>query len=266
MGIQGGLRSGIRAMIRAVRAGALGAAVVALPAFAESAFTLPYPSQTGSVPAVAYADDGTSLGRAHLGMETLDEGWVRIVSEAGRPDGARTQATALLEPIERGESLRLVRERSQSFDAQGRSIGWLLVDHAAGQASCHGPGGELRDRVELPARDRIVNVPMNLFFLPLVRGERETLEFQLFLCREGAQVIDFEAWVDDGAAPGRVEVRYGPDFGPFMSGLARRFAPRLAFWFEPHAPYAWQAHRLPLYRGGPEIIVVRDGVGVDALE
>lgn len=246
--------------------GVLGALFLALPALAESAFTLPYPSQTGSVPAVAYGDDGARLGRAQLGMETLGEGWVRIVSEAGRPDGARMQATALLEPVERGETLRLVRQRSQSFDSRGRSIGWLLVDHAAGQASCHDPEGQLLDRVDLPAHDRVVNVPMNLFFLPLVRGERETLEFQVFLCREGARVVDFEAWVDEGPAAGRVEVRYGPDFGPFMSGLARRFAPRLAFWFEPTAPYAWQAHRLPLYRGGPEITVVRDGVGVDALE
>lgn len=253
--------------VRVTLACAIGALALALPAFADSAFTLPYPPQTGSVPAVAYGVDGTPLGRAHLGMETLDEGWVRIVSEAGRPDGARLRATALLEPIERGETLRLVRQRSQSFDPQGRSIGSLLVDHAAGEASCRDADGELLERVDLPSHDRIVNVPMNLFFLPLVRGERETLEFQVFLCRDGARLVDFEAWVDgEGSSPGRVEVRYGPDFGPLMSGLARRFAPRLAFWFEPTAPYAWQAHRLPLYRGGPEIIVVRDGVGVDALE
>lgn len=246
---------------------AIGALAFALPALADSAFTLPYPSQTGSVPAAAYTEDGKPLGRAHLGMERLAGGWLRIVSEAGRPDGARMQATALLEPVERGHTLRLVRQRTQSFDPQGHSIGWLLVDHEAGQATCHAPDGSLLGEVDLPAHDRIVNVPMNLFFLPLVRGERKTLDFQVFLCRQGARVVDFEAWVDpDGSGPGRVEVRYGPDFGPLMSALAQRFVPRLAFWFSPTAPYAWQAHRLPLYSGGPEIIVVRDGIGVDALE
>lgn len=246
---------------------AVGVLSVALagPAFAESAFLLAYPARTGSVPASAYADDGKPFGRARLAMEQLAEGWLRIAFEAGRPDGAHIKAAALLEPVEPGKTLRLARQRSESFDESGRSVGLLEVDHESKRASCRNADGTLRDRIDLGSHDRIVNVPLNLLFMPLVRGDQKKLEFQIFLCREEARVVDFEAWTENGG-PGRVEVRYGPDLGPFVSTMAQHFAPRLAFWFQRSAPYDWQANRLPLYSGGPEITVVRQGLGVDALD
>lgn len=245
---------------------ALGALLLAAPAHAESAFLLAYPPQTGSVPAAAYGDDGLPFGQAHLAMEKLEEGWLRVAFEAGRADGAHMRATALLEPVEPGKTLRLYRQQTESFDLHGHSVGRLQIDHRARRASCLDPDGALVEQVELPPHDRVVNVPMNLLFLPLVRGDRETLEFEVFLCHDGARRVDFQAWVEHGNGGRRIEVRYGPDLGPFLSTLARGFAPRLAFWFEPSAPYAWQAHRVPLYMGGPEVTVVRDGLGVDSLE
>ena len=36
--------------------------------------------------------------------------------------------------------------------------------------------------------------------------------------------------------------------------------PQLAMWFEAEAPYRWMGHRIPLYGGGPDVFVVREGV------
>jgi hypothetical protein len=76
--------------------------------------------------------------------------------------------------------------------------------------------------------------------------------------------MDFEAWVVGGLAAknGRhlIEVQYRPDLGNVISIVARGFAPRLSFWFETGAPFHWMGHRIPLYSGGPEVLVLRDGV------
>jgi hypothetical protein len=74
-------------------------------------------------------------------------------------------------------------------------------------------------------------------------------------------MMDFEAWVEkDNQSARPIEVRYGPDFGSVVSMVARSFAPRLSFWFDADEPHGWMGHRLPLYSGGPEVIVVREGV------
>ena len=225
---------------------------------AESAFRMPYPSELGPVPAQAFDPEGRALPLAQLASEQLGDGRVEIRFEAGEPGGARMRASALLEPVTGTRTLRLVLQRSISYSPDGRPMRRLEVDHRAQRASCRGPGGELLDQVRLDARDRIVNVPMNLFFLPLVRGEIERLDFELFLCRDGAQRVAFEAWVDSTADPRGVRVRYGPDFG-VVSLVARQLAPDLAFWFAPEAPHRWQGHRLPLYTNGPEVLVLRQG-------
>ena len=64
------------------------------------------------------------------------------------------------------------------------------------------------------------------------------------------------------AAP--VEIRYAPELG-LLSPLARQLVPKLSFWFDPRAPYGWIAHRLPLYTGGPEVLVVRQGISTAML-
>jgi hypothetical protein len=235
-------------------------------AHAESFFLLAYPDQFGPQPAATYDGSGARIGGAELFIEQLPSGRVHLQTESGTPDGARTVATAELAPVVPGESLRLVGQESRSLDENGRPMGVLRIDHVAGTARCLDPAGTTLSEVRLPAEDRVVNVPLNLFFLPLVQGEVSSLDFQLFLCRPEAQLLDFEAWIERGdlerADP--IEIRYAPDFG-LASVIARSLTPRLSVWFDPTAPHAWQAHRLPLYSGGPEVLVVRDDVATTGL-
>ena len=237
--------------------------LASLAARAESAFEFDYPSRFGRVPAATYDDEGNRIGDADLLIERQDDGKVRIFTLSGRDGGARTVASALFAPTTRGRSMRLVRQESRSFDADGRPLGRLELDHVAGIGSCTRPDGGARVTLPLPREDRVVNVPMNLLFLPLVRGEVSSLQFQLFLCREGARLMDFEAWVAedaDAAAARLIEVGYGPDFGSVVSLVARNFVPELTFWFDRSKPHDWMGHRMPLYSGGPEVLVLRDGV------
>jgi len=245
-------------------AGTWGAASEAL---AESAFLLPWPANMGRVPATTYDDHGAPLGDANLLIDQLDNGSVRVFSQSGDDHGAHTIATAELTPVQPGETLRLARQESHSFDPHGNSIGSLAIDHQARTARCLDANGALEAEVALDAEDRVVNVPLNLLFMPLVRGETSELHFQLFLCRNGARLVDFQAWVAahaTGAAPAPVEIRYAPDLGLF-SPLAGQLVPRLSFWFDPRAPHGWIAHRLPLYTGGPEVLVVKQGISSASL-
>jgi hypothetical protein len=166
--------------------------------------------------------------------------------------------------VDGGRGLRLLREESLSHDADGRPLDLLRVDHERGEASCTSRGG-LGERVSVPLPDdeRVVNVPLNLLFLPLVRGSTKQVDFQLFLCGGGARVMDFRAVVA-GSSSTRddhriVEVSYGPDLGLVVSGLASAFLPRLSFWFEADGNGTYLAHRMPLFSKGPEVTVVRDG-------
>jgi hypothetical protein len=231
---------------------------------AESVFEFAYPTQFGRVPAATYDDEGNHIGAADLLIEKQDDGRVRIFTLSGRDEGARTVASALFAPLARERSMRLVRQESRSFDGDGRELGLLELDHVAGIGSCTGPNGEAPVTLSLPTEDRVVNVPMNLLFLPLVRGEISSLQFQLFLCREGARLMDFEAWVakdaEAAAAAQLIEVGYRPDFGSVVSLVARNFVPKLTFWFDRSKPHDWMGHRMPLYSGGPEVLVLRDGV------
>ena len=125
-------------------------------------------------------------------------------------------------------------------------------------------------RVPLPRHDRIANVPLNLLFDPLVKGDVSTVDFQILLCRGDAKLVDFQAKVvrrEDGTDGSEhlVEVRYGPDFGSVFSLLAKAVVPRLSFWFDPASPSPWIAHRMPLYADGPEVFVVRQGIETNTL-
>jgi hypothetical protein len=244
----------------------IGGLAAAGSASAESAFILAWPASLGRVPAATYDDHGAPLGDANLVIERVGKG-IRVFSQSGETHGAHTVATADLVPVETGAGLRLVRQESHSFDPQGRSLGQLSIDHVAQRAHCSDANGRVDSELELPATDRVVNVPFNLLFLPLVRGETQQLSFQLFLCRDGARLLDFQAWVAEHAenvGTGPVEIRYAPDLG-LMSPFARQLVPRLSFWFDPRAPHGWVAHRLPLYTGGPEVLVVREGISTATL-
>lgn len=242
-----------------------GALLSAGRARAESALRLELPERFGEIPAATYDGRQERVGAAHLAMERLDGGRVRILSESGIQEGARTVATAELVPESGGHWLRPVLEESRTFDPDGTPRGLLRIDHREGVGSCipRRGDGEVRT-LDLPDPDRIANVPMNLFFLPLVRGKAERLDFQLFLCRGGPRVLDFHATrarpTARDASEGIVEIRFGPELGPVLSLLAPSFLPRLSFWFDRAAPYRWLAYRIPLYSDGPEVLVVRDGI------
>jgi hypothetical protein len=237
---------------------------------AESALLLRAPSAFGVVPAASYDARGRRVGEAHLVIERLEGGNVRIIAESGYAGGARSLASAELAPAGADGALRLVSEQSHSFGPDRSPLGVLQIDHRAGIASCsreNGSGPDTR-QIRLPEADRVVNVPMNLFFLPLLRGEVERLHFQMFLCRGEPQLLDFEAWVEqrgNGAQRQVVEVRYRPQLGSLVAPVAAHFLPRLSFWFDPAARNPWIAHRLPLYTGGPEVVVARDGVPLELL-
>ena len=224
---------------------------------AESAFVMSPPLEWGAVPAQAFDPKGRALPLARLANVRRPNGEVEIRFEAGEPGGAQMRASALLEPVGDGRGLRLVLQRSASTTPEGEALLAMEVDHRAQRARCYGSGGRLAGEIDLGPVDRVVNVPMHLFFQPLVRGEAERLGFEFFLCRNGARRLDFEAWVASTDDPRGVRVGYAPDFG-VASLVARGFIPDLAFWFDPRAPHLWRGHRLPLYTDGPEVTVLRE--------
>jgi len=237
--------------------------LVAGAARAESGLVVDYPDSFGVVPAATYDVKREKVGKAHLVLEELDDGNVRMFSESGFTAGPRTVLTAMLEPIEAGRKLRPLLQESRSFDPSGAPMGTLSIDHQKGVASCKDAAGELVATLELPSPDRVANVTLNLLFLPVVRKDEESVNFQLFLCGGGAKVVDFVGNLSpdsrNGKGPPALEVRYGPDFG-IASMVARSFVPKLSIWYEPKTPNAWLAHRVPLYGKGPEVFVIREGV------
>ncbi len=245
-----------------------------LPAAARagSALRLPLPGRFGSVPAATYDESGRRVGDAHLVIERLEGGRIRLFAESGIRDAERNVMKAVLEPIQGDDALRLVHQNSRSFDAAGAPMGEMSIDHAAGRGRCVLPDGQDHSQIALPRPDRVANVPVNLLFLPLVKGERREVAFQLLLCSGGARLIEATAAVagrrktQDGLRD-IVEVRYEVDFGSrWLSALARPFLPRMAVWFDPEQPDAWLAHRMPLFAKGPTVLVVRTGVAPGALD
>jgi hypothetical protein len=228
---------------------------------ASSALRLEAPRSFGEIPAATYDAERAQVGDAGISIEKGEDGRVVMSLDEGFTGGARTRVRAILEPVGDGW-LAPVLQESRSFDAEGRPLGVLTVDHKAAVATCATPEGKVVE-VPLPEEDRVANTTLSLLLLPLVRGETEQMDFQLFLCGGGPKVMDFvanRAPDDDGVPADKVvEVRYGPDFG-FASLVAKSFVPKLSVWFDTRAPYRWLAHRLPLYGGGPEVFVVRSGI------
>jgi hypothetical protein len=236
-------------------------ALVAGRAGAESDLVLEAPTVFGTVPASTYDVERKRVGDAHLVMEELDDGNVRLISQSGFTGGAHTVVTAVFEPADEPGTLRPLLQESRSFDHEGNALGYLVVDHAANVGRCFDPDGATVAEVPIPSEDRVANTALSLLFLPLVRGDTDEIEFLLFFCGLGTRFVTFTAnrAPRDGGPPNVVEVRYGPDFG-FATMVASSFVPRLSFWFDPKAPHRWMAHRLPLYGRGPEVFVVRKGV------
>jgi len=234
-------------------------------ASAESALRLPYPENFGRIAASTYDTDHNRVGDANILIESVGEDRVRLVVESGIDGGARTVATAEFEPIEDRRFLRLLRQESRSVDPEGIPLGVLSIDHENGIASCEkGSSGDTKtQQLTLPDHDRVANVPLNLLFQPLVDGQAEIVNFQVLLCRFGARLIDIDARIvsksDDPADTSPfIEVEYQPNFGKFVSLVAKNVIPRLSIWFDPRVSSPWIAHRVPLYSKGPEVFVIRD--------
>lgn len=260
--------SGARSWARLLACAALASWAATFPTvvLAESNLVLPYPQDIGAYPAATYNDDGERLGGASLTLVDREDGTVQITVTTGVDGGANTRAQAILEVLENKSGLRLLSEQSESHDDQGRPLGRLFVDHQKGFGSCKPPphvGGETIT-LELPADERVANIPLNLLFLPLVRGSVEHIDFQYFLCRGGARLMDFRAHLDgapvDQDGKQIVRVTYGPYLGDMVGWIAGSLIPKLAFWFTTDNDGSYLAHRMPLFSKGPEVLVVRDGM------
>lgn len=237
----------------------------ASPAKGESTLSLSPPESFGEIAADTYDEEGHRVGDANLRVQRLPGGNVLMEILSGIDGSAQFAASAELAPNGPNGTMRLVRERTQAVDESEKPMGVTTIDHVAGVAQCGKPEGSDDEpaRIELPTDDRVVNVPLNLLFQPLVRGEAESIDFQVLLCRaRGARLVSARARVADasGEQGGRLlEIRYSLDFGPILSRLAAPFMPQLSFWFDENSHGEWVGHRMPLFTQGPTVFVVRTG-------
>lgn len=242
----------------------------ATPVQARSALVLPPPHSLGPIPAGTYDDDGNRLGEATLYYERRPDGRIHMRAVTAVAGGPRNMINAVFEEIDEGRALRVLREDSLSHDADGNPMVLVEIDHEKGVARCTPPGGDEDDveTIQLPEEDRVANTTLGLLFQPLVRGEVKRIEFQAFLCRGGARLVDFVALPAARSSRGPsdrvVEIRFGPNLGPMMSWIASVVVPKLRFWFDA-TEGQYLAHRMPLYGGGPEVVVAREGVSARAL-
>ena len=232
---------------------------------AESSLQVEWPENFGKISAATFDDKRVKVGKTSIEIERLDDGNVRLASDAGITDGAQTVMSALFMPIAEGKTLRPLYQSSRSFDEDRKPLGVLEIDHREAVGRCFKPDGTLNGELPLPKNDRVANMTLSLLLAPMVRDQQETLDFQLFFCGLGMRVVDFRAKLAPKSLketdPRLREVTYGPS-SAFANLVAPIFMPKLAFWFEAETPNRWMAHRLPLYGNGPEVIVIRDGVPI----
>lgn len=247
-------------------------ALLASSAAAESQIRLPGLDGPSGLAATTF-ERGRAVGRSRFEIEALGEGLRKMRVELGIDSGARMVSEVTLAPVSSGRPgeigraagvLRILEERSQSTRADGKRLDLLVVDHVAGRARCiPDAGGEAKARhLDLPDRERVVNVPMQLLFQPLVRGEVDEVRFQIVLCTDGPKLQDMIAVRGPRIErEGReiIEVRYGPDFGGTVAFFASRLLPSFSFWFDARDG-SYLGHRMPLHNKGPEVVLVRSGL------
>lgn len=242
-------------------------------AVAESSLFLEMGAGLERIGATTFDQAGQAIGRSDFEAWTEDDG-SRLMRVTMRTDaGGQNVSQALLAPVAGGlagapgtaaETLRVVEERSHSTTADGKTLPLLVIDHRAGRVSCYDAGNtESQGRhVAIEGDDRVVNVPMQLLFLPLARGEVDAVRFQIAACEDGPTLYDMIA-VRGGTRTKRgrrvIEVEYRPDFGKAVAWLAARLLPSFSFWFDADSG-AYLGHRMPLHRKGPEITLVRQGL------
>ena len=251
------------------------------PLVAESTIVLETPGEFEQIRATTFDEKGRAIGTSSFEV-TKDETGVRHMMVTMAIEGGGSNVSeAILAPIAGAiagshgggqtvlqagprRAFRLLEERSQATRADGVSLDFLVIDHTKGRVSCYPPDRDLTKgrHIDLPEDDRVVNVPMQLLFLPLVSGEVKTLRFQIALCRNGPvlyKMVAVRGPRSHRAGRDVVEIRYGPDLGDAMAWLASRFLPRFSFWFDA-SDGGYLGHRMPLHRKGPEILLVRQGL------
>lgn len=249
--------------------------VSALPATAraESQIRLPLFVGPPDLAATTFDPEGRAVGRSSFEIESLSEGLRKMRVRLGIDGGGRNEAEVTLAPVSAAppgsapspiDGLRILEERSQSTRADGTRLDLLVIDHVAGRASCipDGGGPDQARHVELPDKERVVNVPMQLLFQPLVKGEVDEVRFQIVLCTGGPRIQDMIAVRGPRRTrEGRdvLEVRYGPDFGSTVAFFASRVLPSFSFWFDARDG-SYLGHRMPLHTKGPEVLLVRAGL------
>ncbi len=232
--------------------------LLAAPAAAESALRLPLPTAFGEIDADTYDEEGHRLGDAKITVVKTPDGLIELRSLSQIEGSARTLLTAVLEPVGQSETLRLVSQRSESHDENGKHLGVMSIDHRRRVARCNPPEGAATE-LALGNPDRVVNVPL-LLFQRLLRDGEQGIGFDILLCRPEARLIGANAVVETGEKGPVVEVRTAMDLGPILSRLAAPFLPRLSVWLDPATDGQWIGHRLPLFSQGPTVVVVRSGV------
>jgi hypothetical protein len=259
---------------------------------AESSVLLASPQLVQSIAATTFDKHGTAVGQSSFELETEEDGNQLMRVTLAIEGGGTNVSQAILSPVRSARAdkeaeaaetrsphpygpaggLRLVEERSQSTRADGVSLPLLVIDHKKGRVSCYPSDRERSEgqHVDIPEEDRVVNVPMQLLFLPLVRGETDATHFQIATCADGPVLHSMIAVAGPTIErDGRkiVEIKYGPDLGKTVAWFASRLLPSFSFWFDADDG-AYLGHRMPLHRKGPEILLVRQGltppdIGVD---
>jgi hypothetical protein len=256
-----------------LRSLALGALALLLPfrSLADSSLELPLQDPFGALPAATYDENTMNrVGDAKVSLTRLPNGNLLMVA-AGAIQGA--EASVVMSELERtkdGAGLRPVWQETHSWAAGGQSHGLMWIDHRAGHALCT-PAEDSHEspfELEVENPDLIANVPMHLLFLPLVSGAKEEVSFQFLVCKIH-RVVSAKARVARhlaSASGDLIEVRSEIDIGPVLTPLARAFLPRFSFWFDTGEPERWVGHRMPLGTGGPQVLIVRNGIPVRELE
>lgn len=233
------------------------------PAEAASSLRFPVPVQLGEFAGETLDPEGAPLGPARVALARDPHGRIAVEGLRGIAGGEMVRFTALLEPVDGGEALRLVRQRSSVLEPDGAVRVETAIDHEASQATCTMEGRQ--ETVELPAQDRIANVTVELLLAPIARGEQNEIGFQALFCSLGPQLLEVTARrtgrvVRPSRETQAVEIEYEVRLNPVLARLARPFLPRILFWVDPAVSGPSLAQQVPLFPKGPTIFVVRRGI------